>query len=305
MDHEQHDFLSVYPQSFEDHAANYGQAYDDNPIGNSFDASYIKIFTDTKKSNEQDYDLDLKLQEKQDTRTNSLNNCNSLNSSKSSNNTNSFYNFSQGNEEGTNGKNVIKTIFLFKKKRKRAKPTKKEKVDRNPRHDEIFKAIKSTSFTELVRNKIYFIERNKKKKNITNNFTLIKTIFKEFRKLFIVDVKKENNINKLDLSFKDIMINCFSKEHKGLLNYANFDQIFSEESRGILNKTYFEIVKEFKDNRSLISDYLNNLRIDDKNKKYVNDFKKLFIIILNNLRLYLSLKKIDFDFYDHSENCEN
>jgi len=176
-------------------------------------------------------------------------------------------------------------------------PAIKKKKWYGPRCDEAFKGIKSTAF-KLLRQEIYNIER---KKRISIDMGVIQTIFAEFRSNFITNVKKKDNLNNLDRTLKEIIIDCFPNEHSKFLNHGNFNQIFSDESSEILNKTYSKFISEFTENKVVIDNYLNRLKSlklkKNKSEELVNDYETIFRSILRNFKEYLSAKKIDYDFY--------
>jgi len=295
------------------HGDNYSQQNDDSATNVTpvyFEENFMKYFPENSKSNDSDYETDEYL----------------FQMSQENNNNQSYVNIFNTNSKSLENENLErkrhrpnnmvdiedKANYDTSKANKSTKNScsnQKKKSWKGPRCEEALKAIKTTSFTELVRNKINLIESNRD----MFNKSIIRTVFKALTKNFVNVTKKEFNKENLDKPLKEIMINFCSIGENSYLNDENFDQIFSEKSREILKKTFIEIITEFKDNESAVNEYLNSLKmqyIDRKVKKsiesksvglkseeYVHDYKIMFRSILSNFRNYLSTKKIDFDFY--------
>ena len=196
------------------------------------------------------------------------------------------------------------------------------------RLDEPFKGIKSTSFKILVWDIIKQLEKKRSK----SNWNIISN--KNFRLHFIVNVKKNDNREYLNMSIKEIITHIyevkiqkaieflqgnitrngkplknqkkrdenikFYEESLDLFNMAefNFDTLFSEKSRIILDKTYFDIINEFKESNAM-KIYLQKIT-----KSQTGQFVKNFNYILKKFKVYLGNKnenKIRRTFYNRDE----
>ena len=211
---------------------------------------------------------------------------------------------------------------------KSTKRIKKEK--KFQRLDEPFKGIKSTSFKALFLDEIKKLEKKRSK----SNWNIISNMIKNFRLHFIVNVKKNDNREYLNMSIKEIITHIyevkiqkaieflqgnitrngkplknqkkrdenikFYEESLDLFNMAefNFDTLFSEKSRIILDKTYFDIINEFKESNAM-KIYLQKIT-----KSQTGQFVKNFNYILKKFKVYLGNKnenKIRRTFYNRDE----
>ena len=114
------------------------------------------------------------------------------------------------------------------------------KIMANIRADNIRKKIKSSfhkNIIQIINNKIKLVLTDKNEKKIFNNLP----------QSFITNVNKSENVNKMELKFKQLLLNWNDENNKKLINFLDDNPVISEQSGWnlIKNMTYKELLKAF------------------------------------------------------------